>query len=854
MPRNGSGGYALPTGINPVITQTLITSSWANVTLSDVATALTQSIAKDGQTIPTNNLPMGGFRHTGCGDPALRDNYATLGYIQDGSHYHLTGVAGVNAISATLVGGLANYSLGMIVQLQPVATSTGPVTLNINGIGAKQIVTSSGSQVTAGDVELGKAYMLMYNGTAFELLNGDDASAVSQAAMSGWDRPANGVYPVITQVNPTTINIPAGTGRIVEPSAKDTTDVTEVSWPAQNVILTNLATAWNTVIGINASGTVDQLTGNAMPAAARDHIILGSVTHMNGAIDAIRNRPSIYGDMTYGAYDLTFVFNNMLLTGGQITQNVTPMHMNLNAGVIFSLGANANQAAGPNIVPFVGLTDFSFYPISGTNGVGALTNVAPTGNYDLNGAGVIAAIPGSANATVIHRVYAMAGGVMVWLYGQQVYADQATALREFIYDSQNLKLPSKLVNATLIASIVAAKGTASLANTAECRIIPQGGNSFTIGVAGSISEAPVDGSSYGRKNAAWSKVVDAVVAGDGINVNSVDPNKPIVSVGATMAGPKTITAGDLNLSATTNINYSAVGFTVRGTSVDGADNQAMFLAGGGGAAVARGAYLFLSGNEHATGLGQATLFSGTGAQINLTPGTDVVMTTGSLFMNGTGFRSITFGADDFRLQPGTADGADTSILRLLGGGAVGSSRGASLSLAGNEHGSAGAAGLASGAGAMIDLTPGDSVRINGGRLFGTALHNNAGGMSGVSTQYIGSGTYTPGATLGANVAACNPNAAQFMRVGNVVTVSGSIQIQTTAAAGTQTVVELALPIASDFTGGTQCSGVIVGGGTATAMEYGNVTGHVANNRANITYNATATASRTMFYHYTYVVV
>ena len=66
MARNGSGAYSLPSG-NPVVTGAVISSTWANTTLSDIATALTNSIAKDGQTTPTANLPMGGFKLTGLG-------------------------------------------------------------------------------------------------------------------------------------------------------------------------------------------------------------------------------------------------------------------------------------------------------------------------------------------------------------------------------------------------------------------------------------------------------------------------------------------------------------------------------------------------------------------------------------------------------------------------------------------------------------------------------------------------------------------------------------------------------------------------------------------------------------------
>lgn len=47
MPRNASGTYTLPSG-NPVVTGTVIQSSWANNTLSDVGNELTNSLSRSG--------------------------------------------------------------------------------------------------------------------------------------------------------------------------------------------------------------------------------------------------------------------------------------------------------------------------------------------------------------------------------------------------------------------------------------------------------------------------------------------------------------------------------------------------------------------------------------------------------------------------------------------------------------------------------------------------------------------------------------------------------------------------------------------------------------------------------------
>ena len=55
MSRNGSGVYTLP-ATNPVVPGSTIATVWANGTMTDIATALTGSVAADGQTPMTGNL------------------------------------------------------------------------------------------------------------------------------------------------------------------------------------------------------------------------------------------------------------------------------------------------------------------------------------------------------------------------------------------------------------------------------------------------------------------------------------------------------------------------------------------------------------------------------------------------------------------------------------------------------------------------------------------------------------------------------------------------------------------------------------------------------------------------------
>jgi hypothetical protein len=49
MGRDSNGNYTLPPGINPVVAGTVITDTWGNATLADVAASLTNSLSRDGR-------------------------------------------------------------------------------------------------------------------------------------------------------------------------------------------------------------------------------------------------------------------------------------------------------------------------------------------------------------------------------------------------------------------------------------------------------------------------------------------------------------------------------------------------------------------------------------------------------------------------------------------------------------------------------------------------------------------------------------------------------------------------------------------------------------------------------------
>jgi len=168
MSFNGSGTFVINSAGQPVVTGTVISSTAFNALTADLATGLSTTITKNGQSIPTANLPMGGFKLTGLVDGTAATDSATVSQIQSAYGTFLT-VLGTNTITATVSPSLTAYSAGQMFGFVAVNTNTGATTINISGLGAKSIVTPLGA-LNAGDIQSGYFYIIYYDGTSFQLL------------------------------------------------------------------------------------------------------------------------------------------------------------------------------------------------------------------------------------------------------------------------------------------------------------------------------------------------------------------------------------------------------------------------------------------------------------------------------------------------------------------------------------------------------------------------------------------------------------------------------------------------------------------------------------------------------------
>jgi hypothetical protein len=565
MPRNGAGIY-IPPPSNPVHPGTVIESEWANDTVADISNALSQSISYDGQTVPIANLDMGGFHHLNVSDAVSRNQYATFGQVQDSRHTRLNGVSGVDNIVGTLPGGATSYVAGALISFFAVGANTGPMTLNYNGIGAKSLATANGSPLVGGEVQANDFLLVYYDGTMFRFLSVIRSTLppeVFQLRTSGQQRPPSGLYPQLTIATASTINIPAGTAWVIPPDSDSSVDAVKVTWLAQTITLTFLNTSFTTTIAVNNVGQIIQFAGRLIGAGLRSSAVLGVVEHITGVANKVVTRPFIFGDDGYRGTDASTLLSNSLISGGLVTGNaVSLLQMDISAGSIFMPGGDANTIDAPNFYPIAQQANIPFRTLAGQNTVGASILNAPVTQYDPNGAGIVTVLPNNGD-TVIHKLYYLYGQ-FIWVYGQIIYTSVENALSFIEVDRTRYKPSLFLQDATLVAEVVAQKSATSLTNLAMAAIVAPGGINFSIGSPGGISEAPQDGTPYGRQNAGWVNVLRALA--------------PAIQNSASITGaaPKLDIVMNPYAAGTAAVNFWANAFKWFAVEVTNPDDKAYF--------------------------------------------------------------------------------------------------------------------------------------------------------------------------------------------------------------------------------------------------------------------------------------
>lgn len=151
---------------------------------------------------------------------------------------------------------------------------------------------------------------------------------------------------------------------------------------------------------------------------------------------------------------------------------------------------------------------------------------------------------------------------------------------------------------------------------------------------------------------------------------------------------------------------------------------------------------------------------------------------------------------------------------------------------------------------ILGATSGEIIVNTTGALYGTALHNNAGAVTGATNQYVVSGTYTPTLTNVTNVTVSTARQCTWMRVGNMVTVAGQVDVDPTAAGATE--LGISLPIASALTTAFQLGGTA--NSNVAAGEEAMIDADATNDRARIRWTAVDVTNHTYAFIFGYEVL
>ena len=150
MARNGSGTYSLPEAA--FVFDTVISETEVNSNFSDIATALTGSIAADGQTTISANLPMNSKKFTGLTTGSAAGDSASLGQVQAEAYVWcgtMTGTADAGVLTPSPA--ITAYAAGQrFVWKASASVNTGAMTVAISGLSTIAVQNDQAALV-AGD-------------------------------------------------------------------------------------------------------------------------------------------------------------------------------------------------------------------------------------------------------------------------------------------------------------------------------------------------------------------------------------------------------------------------------------------------------------------------------------------------------------------------------------------------------------------------------------------------------------------------------------------------------------------------------------------------------------------------------
>ena len=301
MSRNGSGTYTLPAG-NPVVTSTTISSTWANNTMTDLATAMTGSLASDGQTTATGNLKMGNNRITGLADGIAASDAATVNQVPSGALFllkasNLSDVANATTSRTNLVAAKsgANSDItsltGLTTPLTVAQGGIGAATLaanNVllgNGTSALQVVAPStaGNVLTSNGTTWTSATPAAYPLTSGTAVASTSGTSIDFTSIPSWVKRITVMFDGVSTNGSSIVCIQLGDAGGIETSGYNGGATNQSPTYTANTVGLNLVGGGNASAAYMGQAILTQISGNNWVLSAGVQISLSNLSAAGGS-------------------------------------------------------------------------------------------------------------------------------------------------------------------------------------------------------------------------------------------------------------------------------------------------------------------------------------------------------------------------------------------------------------------------------------------------------------------------------------------------------------------------------------------------------------------------------------------
>jgi len=299
MSRNGSGTYNLPAG-NPVVTGTTISTTWANTTLSDIAGALTGSVASDGQTPMSANLNMATNKIVNLADPANPQDAATKTYTDTAiSSLGLGTISTQSASSVAITGGAINATTIGATTPSSVKTSSLVVTGATSGTLTLAATAIAGTNTATFPAATGTVVISGQNSaiTASTAVASTSGTSIDFTGIPSWVKRITVMFNGISTNAASTLLVQVGSGSV------STTGYASQSWTGTTnstiittglIFVTTTAAAANTLSGtvvltlIGSNTWISNSNANFINVNSTGFVGSGTSPALSGALDRVR--------------------------------------------------------------------------------------------------------------------------------------------------------------------------------------------------------------------------------------------------------------------------------------------------------------------------------------------------------------------------------------------------------------------------------------------------------------------------------------------------------------------------------------------------------------------------------------